>query len=96
MAIDEGAITRGQNVRATLTAVTEGDAVAAIVYATDAAAAGDAVHLVEIPAGVDIVAAHPIGVVRGTGNQALARAFVDHVLGDGQAVLAEHGFEPPR
>ena len=30
-------MTRGQNVKATLTAVTEGDAVAGIVYVTDAA-----------------------------------------------------------
>ncbi len=47
--IDEASITRGQNVGATLTAVAEGDAVAGIVYVTDARSAGDAVEAVEIP-----------------------------------------------
>ena len=48
--IPESSVTRGQNAKATLTAVSEGDAVAGIVYVTDAQAAGDAVGSVEIPA----------------------------------------------
>jgi molybdate transport system substrate-binding protein len=47
--LDEAAVSRGQDVRSTLTAVTEGDADAAIVYVTDAAAAGDAVEVVTVP-----------------------------------------------
>jgi len=94
--IDESKVTRGQNVTATLTAVTEGDAVAAVVYATDAIAAGDAVEWVDIPTEHDVLASYPIGVLAGAGDSELARAFVDFVLGpDGHAVLGEHGFLPP-
>lgn len=93
--IDESNVTRGQNVGATLTAVTEGDAVAGIVYVTDAASAGDAVEAVAIPAGVNVVATYPIGVLAPSGSPDVARAFVAFVLGDeGQAVLAEQGFLP--
>ena len=81
--------------KATLTAVTDGDAVAAIVYATDAVAAGDSVDVVEIPDDVNAIATYPIGVVADADNEDLAEAFVDYVLGDGQATLAEFGFQPP-
>lgn len=89
-------ITRGQNVKATLTAVTQGDAVAAIVYVTDALAAGSAVTTVTIPPAQNVVATYPIGVVAGSGNATVARAFMDHVLStDGRAVLQRFGFLPP-
>ena len=93
--IDEGSVTRGQNVKATLTALTDGDAVAAIVYVTDAVAAGDTVEVVEIPEDVNAVATYPIGVVAGAENAELAQAFMEYVLGDGQATLADFGFKPP-
>jgi molybdate transport system substrate-binding protein len=94
--IPESSVTRGQNVRATLTAVSEGDAVAGIVYVTDAAAAGDTVSTVTIPADVNAVATYPIGVVVDSSDAELAEAFVAHVLGaDGQAVMKEFGFLPP-
>ncbi|MBX3314045.1 MAG: molybdate ABC transporter substrate-binding protein [Actinobacteria bacterium] len=93
--LDEGSVTRGQNVKATLTAVSDGDAVAAIVYTTDAVAAGDAVDIVPIDPNVNAVATYPIAVVEGAGNADLARAFVAYVLGDGQDTLADLGFGPP-
>ena len=94
--IPESSVTRGQNVGATLTAVTEGDAVAGIVYVTDAEAAGDAVEAVAIPADANVIATYPIGVLEASGNAELAEAFVAYVLGDeGQAVLKEYGFLPP-
>jgi molybdate transport system substrate-binding protein len=94
--IPESSVTRGQNVRATLTAVADGDAVAGIVYVTDALAVGDAVATVTIPAGVNVVATYPIGVVASRSHRVMATAFVAHVLGpDGQAVLKELGFLPP-
>lgn len=94
--IPESSVTRGQNVRTTLTAVTEGDAVAGIVYVTDAAAAGDAVSTVEIPEDENAVAVYPIGVISGSLERDLADAFVAYVASDeGQAVLAEYGFLPP-
>jgi molybdate transport system substrate-binding protein len=95
--IPESSVTRGQNVGATLTAVAEGDAVAGIVYVTDARAAGDAVEAVAIPAAVNVVATYPIGVLEASGDAAVADAFVAYVLSDeGQAVLEELGFLPPR
>jgi molybdate transport system substrate-binding protein len=93
--VPESSVTRGQDVKATLTAVTEGDAAAGIVYATDAAAAGDAVEVVDVPDEVDVVAEYPIAVVADTDDADLAEAFVAFVLGEqGQAILVEHGFLP--
>jgi molybdate transport system substrate-binding protein len=96
VSIPVGNVTRGTDVRSTLTAVSEGDAVAAIVYVTDAAAAGDAVDTVEIPAEQNVVADYPIAVVAGSEDTELARAFMTYVLSDeGQAVLADAGFLSP-
>lgn len=91
--IDESSVTRGPNAAATLTAVTDGDAVAGIVYVTDALAAGSAVHRVDLPAGVDVAAEYPIAVLAGARHLRVAQAFVDYTMGTaGQAVLAEYGF----
>lgn len=93
--IPERNVTRGQNVKATLAAVTEGDAVAAVVYATDARAAGGRVDTVDIPDDQNVTAAYPIAVVAGSSNADLARAFVAYVRSaDGQAALDAAGFEP--
>jgi molybdate transport system substrate-binding protein len=89
-------VTRGEDVRATLTAVSEGDAVAAIVYETDAAAAGGAVDTVEIPADVNALARYPVAALADSGNSATAAAFVEFVLSpEAQAILAGYGFAPP-
>lgn len=91
--IDEGSVTRGQNVKATLAALTEGDAVAAIVYVTDAVAAGDTV---DIPEADNVTATYPVGVLASAENPALARAFVELVTSDeGLSILKEYGFLPP-
>lgn len=93
--IPESSVTRGQNVKATLTAVTQGDAVAGIVYATDAIAAGSAVETVEIPKDQNAIATYPIAVLTGTKDAALASAFADYVSSrDGQALLEGRGFLP--
>lgn len=94
--IPESSVTRGQHVGATLTAVSEGDAVAGIVYASDAKTAGDAVESVPIPADLNVIAVYPIGAIAASQNPEVAEAFMAYVLGeDGQAVLAEFGFMPP-
>jgi molybdate transport system substrate-binding protein len=94
--IPESSVTRGQNVKATLAAVSEGDAVAGIVYVTDALAAGDAVDTVDIPEDQNVIATYPVAVLTDTQNAALASAFVDYVTSDeGQAALADRGFLPP-
>jgi molybdate transport system substrate-binding protein len=92
--LPEDRVSRGQNATATLTAVAEGDAVAGIVYATDAIAAGEAVESVPIGDG-DVVASYHVAVVDRTGRADAARAFVDLVLSEsGQAVLEDHGLVP--
>ncbi|MCB9403946.1 MAG: molybdate ABC transporter substrate-binding protein [Microthrixaceae bacterium] len=95
--IPETSVTRGQNVTATLTALTEGDAVAAIVYATDALAAGDAVTTIKIPADHNVIASYPIAAVSGSEHADLANAFVEAVLSDaGQQILETYGFLLPQ
>jgi len=95
--IPETSVTRGQNVTATLTALTEGDAVAAIVYATDALAAGDTVTTIKIPAEHNVIASYPIAAVSGSEQAELANAFVEAVLSEaGQKILETYGFLPPQ
>lgn len=96
VSLPEDRVTRGQNVKATLSAVSQGDAVAGLVYATDARAAGDAVEAVALPRELDALTRYPIAVLDGPGDDAVAEAFVDLVLGpEGQRILADAGFLPP-
>lgn len=76
--------------------VTSGQADAGLVYATDAASAGDDVDVVEVEGAEDVVNRYPISVTSGTEQAELADAFVELVLSDeAQAVLAEAGFTAP-
>ena len=94
--LPESSVTRGQNAKATLAAVAQGDADAGIVYVTDARAADGAVAAVAIPEDQNVVATYPIAVVEGTDQAALARAFVAYVGSDeAQEALTEAGFLPP-
>jgi molybdate transport system substrate-binding protein len=88
-------VTRGTDVKSTLTAVSEGDAEAGIVYVSDATAAGDAVDTVVIPDAQNLTADYPIAVIAASGDLDLAEAFVAYVLSDaGQAALIDAGFLP--
>jgi molybdate transport system substrate-binding protein len=83
-----------EDVRDVLTKVELGEADAGIVYVSDAAIAGDAVQLIEIPDAVNVVATYPIAVATG-GDAALGEAFIAYLLSaEGQATLAAFGFEP--
>jgi molybdate transport system substrate-binding protein len=94
--LPEDKITRGQNARATVAAVAEGDADAGIVYVTDVQAEGTAVTAVPIAAEVNVVAVYPMAVLTDTINQPLADAFLAFVLGaQGQAALQQAGFAAP-
>jgi molybdate transport system substrate-binding protein len=96
VSIPATSISRGTDARSTLRAVTEGDAVAAIVYATDALSAGDQVDVIALTAGDQPVARYPIAVVAGASDPELARAFTDYVLSAaGRAVLDDAGFRAP-
>jgi molybdate transport system substrate-binding protein len=89
-------ITRGEDVKATLAAVTTGDADAAIVYTTDALSAGTSVATVAIPDAQNVIASYPIGVIAKSGNKATAQAFAAYVTSPaGEATLKSFGFLPP-
>lgn len=88
--------TRGQDVRATLAAVSDGDADAGIVYVTDAASVGAKVDTVTIPDAQNAVAKYPIAVVKATRNAEASTAFMRYILGEkAQAVLRAAGFGAP-
>jgi molybdate transport system substrate-binding protein len=87
-------VTRGQNAKAALTAVSAGDADAGIIYVTDIT--GDGVEAVALPDEQNARADYPAAVVRTTAHPALAQAFLADLTGpDGQAVLRSAGFLPP-
>jgi molybdate transport system substrate-binding protein len=94
--IPESKVTRGQDVKTTLAAVSPGDADAAIVYVSDALTAGKTVSSVKIPDAQNVIAVYPISALEATSNSATANAFVKYVLSKpAQAVLKEDGFMPP-
>ena len=86
-------ITKGADVKAALSAVSTGDADAAIVYTTDA---GSSVQSVRIPAWLNVYAVYPIAPIASSQSQDLAKAFVKYTVSPvGQKTLASYGFLPP-
>jgi molybdate transport system substrate-binding protein len=78
------------DVRSVLAKVVAGEADAAVVYATDLAAAGDSVDGAVLPGAVTSL---PIVALTSSAD---AKAFVAYVLsGAGQAELSRRGFAPP-
>lgn len=83
---------REPNVRAVLARVGLGEADAGIVYESDLEGR-DAPEGLQIPPHHNVEADYRIGVVRGTGRERLAAAFVALVTsGSGERTLARHGF----
>ena len=70
-----------------------GEVDAGITYRTDTTAGTFAIA---IPDDLDVAADYPIAVVNATRNAAAAEAFVEAVLGPGQATLSGRGFGGPR
>jgi molybdate transport system substrate-binding protein len=94
--IDPDTITRGADVKATLTAVTAGDADAAIVYVSDARSAGGSVATVPIPTWQNVYAIAPIAPVAASSRQELANAWIRYTVSRaGQRTLQNYGFLPP-
>ena len=94
--IPETSVTRGQNVKTTLNAVTNGDAVAGIVYATDARTAAEEAETVKIPDAQNAIATYPYGVVKASTSQDIATAYGEFLVSDeGQKILGDYGFLPP-
>ncbi|HVW34529.1 MAG TPA: molybdate ABC transporter substrate-binding protein [Acidimicrobiia bacterium] len=84
------------NVKAVVTKVTSGQVDAGIGYVTDAQAAAAQAGSVGIPDQYNVLAEYPMAVLKQSGNQNLAFAFLDYVLGpEAQAVLARYGFSAP-
>jgi molybdate transport system substrate-binding protein len=94
--IDPSKVTRGADVKATLAAVTTGDADAAIVYVSDAKSAGSSVTAVPIPTWQNVYAIYPIAPIAASKNQDLANAWIDYTVSPaGQRTLQSFGFLPP-
>ncbi|MEI2714553.1 MAG: molybdate ABC transporter substrate-binding protein [Nocardioides sp.] len=87
---------REVDVKAVLAKVTEGEADAGLVYATDAVAAGDAVQTIAIEGAQDQQTTYPIATLNQSKDDDLAQGFVDLVTGtSGRQVLARAGFGTP-
>ncbi|AQP50133.1 molybdate ABC transporter substrate-binding protein [Tessaracoccus flavescens] len=75
--------------------VTSGEADAGVVYATDAAQAGDRVKTFDVPGADEEPNTYWIAVLADAPNPEGAEAFVELVLGPGQAALSANGFGGP-
>ena len=93
-AVAANVVSEEEDVRDVLAKVALGEADAGIVYVSDAVAAGDQVHVVDIPDEVNVIATYPVAVLAG-GDEALGSAFVAYLLSEeGQAMLERYGFQP--
>ena len=87
--------TEEPDVRGVVGKLRQGAADAGFVYATDVAAAGDALRAVQLPAGLRPNVAYGAAVVRGAPNPAAARRYVDGLVrGVCQDALRRAGFAP--
>jgi len=92
----ESKVTRGVDVKSTLSAVITGDADAAIVYKTDVLAAKSKVVAIDIPKSQNVKTMYGIAPVRGAKNFTNAKAFIEFVLSEqGWQILKSFGFERP-
>jgi molybdate transport system substrate-binding protein len=92
-AVEANAVSREDNVRAVLAKVELGEGDAAIVYATDATAAGDAVELIPLPDEAIVPVTYAAVVLRDAPHREAAARFLAWLAGaEGQAVLARFGF----
>jgi molybdate transport system substrate-binding protein len=89
-------VTLEQDVKSALSKLTLGEVDAALVYRTDAIAAGDKVHGVEFPESAQAINDYPIAALKNAPNPAGAKAFEAFVLTDKElAVLTRAGFQRP-
>ncbi len=94
--VEVSPVSKELDVKSSAAKVTSGEADAAIVYATDVAAAGDKGDGVEIPDDQNVIAEYPVAIVSSTANIPGAEAFIeDLVSGEGQKALRAQGFLTP-
>jgi molybdate transport system substrate-binding protein len=87
-------VSREDDVKAVVAKIELGEGDAAIVYRTDAEASSR-VRIVGIPAQANVRARYAGIVVTSSAHPEAARAFLGWLIGpEGQAVLADFGFEP--
>lgn len=73
-----------------------GEADAALIYLTDAAAEGAAVETVDVPESDSVVNDYPVAVLAEAANPEGAQAVLEAITGDpGQDILGEAGFLEP-
>ena len=85
-----------EDVKAALEKVTSGEADAALVYASDAVAAGDAVRTVELSGAEERATSYYAGTLSQATDPALAGAWVELLLSEeGRAALRAAGFDSP-
>lgn len=94
--VEAKVVSRESNVRQTLQKVVLGEADAAVVYASDAVAGGEAVTTIDIPDAYDITATYSVAILQEVERLELAKAFVATLRSEaGQAILSRHGFSAP-
>jgi len=83
-----------ENVRQVLDYVARGEVDAGLVYSTDAMVRSKEVKVVmKLPESSHPPVVYPIGVIKGTKEESLSRAFVDLVVSaEGQKILNKYGF----
>ena len=87
-----------EDVRQALDYVARGEVDAGVVYASDVRAAGNRARIVATASedSHDPIL-YPLAVIRASGHQDAARAFIESVMGEeGQRVLEKYGFERVR
>jgi len=83
----------GKDVRQVLTYVETGNADAGLVYATDAKRSGKVRMIATAPESTHMPIVYPAAIVKGSRNQAAARAFLDYLASPpARAIFQRHGF----
>lgn len=84
------------SVRQIVARIALGEADAGVVYESDVTPdVAEDIEQIEIPEEYNVIAAYPIGLIADAPHPELGEAFINFVLSDeGQAILAEWGFEP--
>jgi molybdate transport system substrate-binding protein len=87
-----------ENVRQVLDYVTKNEVDAGVVYATDAAGQSNKIKIVATaPSGSHKPVVYPVAVVKGSKNEALAKAFITILTSEeGMRILKKYGFESAR
>jgi molybdate transport system substrate-binding protein len=89
-------VSQGTDAETVLAGITTGAADAAVVYVTDALAAGPQVKTIMFPAKAQATGIYPIGVLTGSSNKQAAQWWVKMVTGPaGQAEFKKLGFGAP-